>query len=673
MTPEEQKLVDESFATMNLESEDLVADRVEQIKVLFPEVAVEGDGTIDFEKLRLILGDEVDEGQERYAFTWPGKADAIRQAQTPSTATLRPDKADSVDWDTTENLYIEGDNLEVLKLLQRGYHGKVKMIYIDPPYNTGHDFIYKDSFGDTIANYKEQAGLTGQSNAKTDGHYHSAWNSNMLSRLRLARELLANDGILVASIDENERLNLQAILNEVFGEENFAGEVIWKNSSKNDQAYVSVQHEYLLIYVKDKSTNLGEWTEQKEGLEEIYAAFDGFKQKYGDDWAAIHKAALDWYKQFPPSSPIYGSKHYSWMDERGIYFPADISGPNHGQYVYDVTHPTTGKVVKSPSSGWRYPEEEMKRRISEGLVHFGVDETTVPNNKTYLKETERQSLTSIYYRDGRVASKRLAALFDGMKVFSNPKDPHLLEKFFAAFNLKNGDMVLDFFSGSGTTAEAVMDYSYQNGIDLHWILVQLDESLEDNLEHAQGSNKTILKNAINLLKSMNKELELTKIAEERIRRVGKRIENAIEESNRALRLGEEPSVCPDIGFRILKLDSSNFDEVPDGALYDNIVKSDRSHDDIIFEMMLKWGLDLSLPMEDVEIEGYPVTSIAADELICCMDDGLTVPILEAIAAREPKRVFFLDSVLTDTLKLNAAQIFKRVGDKLGYEIELRTV
>lgn len=204
MTPEEQKLMDESFTHVDLESKDLVAERIEQLKALFPEIAVEGDGSIDFEKLRLILGDEVDEGQERYAFTWPGKTDAIRQAQTPSTATLRPDEAASVDWDTTENLYIEGDNLEVLKLLQRGYHGKVKMIYIDPPYNTGHDFVYKDSFQDSIENYKDQAGLSGQSNADTSGRYHSDWLSMMYPRLRLARELLSEDGIIAISIDDNE-------------------------------------------------------------------------------------------------------------------------------------------------------------------------------------------------------------------------------------------------------------------------------------------------------------------------------------------------------------------------------------------------------------------------------------------------------------------------------------
>ena len=404
----------------DLDSEALVNDRLRQLRELVPEAFTESG--IDFEKLRLLLGDEVDEGDERFAFTWPGKADAIRQSQTSTNATLRPcvEKSRSRTGEDgsfdSDNIYIEGDNLEVLKLLQRAYHGKVKLIYIDPPYNTGSDFIYKDTFGNTIEEYKAQSGLTGQSNARTDGRFHANWCSMMFPRLRLARELLADDGVLVVSIDENERTNLQLLLNEIFGETNFAGEIIWKNSSKNDQSYISIQHEYLLVYVKDKSSNSGEWTERKEGLDEIYSAFDGFRQRYGDDWEAIHKAALEWYKQFPPSSPIYQSKHYSWMDERGVYFPSDISGPNDGQYVYDVFHPVTGKICKMPSSGWRYPEDEMDRRITEGLIHFGNNENTIPNNKTYLKDTEYQSLTSMLYKDGRAASKKLAKIF-GDKVF----------------------------------------------------------------------------------------------------------------------------------------------------------------------------------------------------------------------------------------------------------------
>ena len=255
MTPEEQKLMDESFTHVDLESKDLVAERIEQLKALFPEIAVEGDGSIDFEKLRLILGDEVDEGQERYAFTWPGKTDAIRQAQTPSTATLRPDEAASVDWDTTENLYIEGDNLEVLKLLQRGYHGKVKMIYIDPPYNTGHDFVYKDSFQDSIENYKDQAGLSGQSNADTSGRYHSDWLSMMYPRLRLARELLSEDGIIAISIDDNELNSLRFICDEILGSPNFIDTIIWKKryGGGPKEKYLVTLQDYVLIYAKDIS------------------------------------------------------------------------------------------------------------------------------------------------------------------------------------------------------------------------------------------------------------------------------------------------------------------------------------------------------------------------------------------------------------------------------------
>ena len=662
---------------MTLESESLVDDRLNKLKGLMPEVFTESG--IDFDKLRLELGDEVDEGQERYAFTWPGKADAIRQSQTVSTATLRPcpEKSRGRDGEDgsfdSDNIYIEGDNLEVLKLLQRGYHGKVKMVYIDPPYNTGGDFVYKDSFGQTIADYREQAGLTGQSNSKSDGRFHANWCSMIYPRLKLARELLGSDGILVASIDENERTNLHSLLNEIFGEQNFAGEIVWKNSSKNDQAYISMQHEYMLVYVKDKGSNPGNWTERKEGLEEIYAAFDGFRAKYGNDWKAIHKAALDWYKQFPPSSPVYGSKHYSWMDERGVYFPDNISGPNDGQYVYDVVHPVTGNKCKQPGRGWFCPQNEMERRIQEGLIHFGDDETTVPNLKTYLKNTERQSLTSLIYRDGRVASKKLAKLFCGEKVFSNPKDDDVLQRLMSAFELASGDIVLDFFSGSGTVGEAVERYDFAQNENVHWIMVQLPENLEDNYRTAKGANKKITKNAIAYLKDRKLDIVLTNLAEERLRLTGKNIKSELAESNRQLELGEESKRLPDIGFRVFALDDSGIEHPEPGQLMLDVVKPDRTELDIVFEMMLKWGLELTLPVEKSDAAGYPIWSVACDELVCCMSRGLTIEALEAIADMEPRRVLILDTILDDTLKLNAVQIFKHAGERMGCEIELRTV
>lgn len=647
MTPEEQKLIDESFETMDLESEDLVADRVEQIKALFPEVAVEGDGTIDFEKLRLILGDEVDEGQERYAFTWPGKADAIRQAQTPSTATLRPDKADSVDWDTTENLYIEGDNLEVLKLLQRGYHGKVKMIYIDPPYNTGHDFVYKDSFGDTIENYKEQAGLTGQSNADTSGRYHSDWLSMMYPRLRLARELLADDGIILINIDENEITNLQNLIGEIFGEANDLGVVVWdKRNPKGDAQGISVQHEYIVFYSKNKDAIADKHVLQRPKrnaqmmLDKAKELFESINLTYTLDDA--NRDYKTWIKSKTELSG--GERAYNNIDADGhVFRPVSMAWPNKQKapddYFIPLMHPITGKPCPVPSRGWRNPPATMQSLLEKGLILFGSDETTQPNRKYLLEENMMENIPSLLYFGGS-DTEMLAKM--GIP-FDTPKVTRICQEHIQALSDDN-DIVLDFFSGSGTTAHATILANLADGKKRKMISVQLPEPLPND---AMLQDKGFA--------------NLCDVGEKRIRKAGEAIQN------------EEGDSSVDIGFRVLKLDSSNFDDVSGSALYDNIVKSDRSHDDIIFEMMLKWGLDLSLPMESVEIEGYPATSVAADELICCMDEGLTVPVLEAIAAREPKRVFFLDSILNDTLKLNAAQIFKRVGDKLGYQIELRTV
>lgn len=662
---------------LDTESQNPDSSRAERLRELFPEAVTEGTGAIDFDKLRELLGEHINTGKERYAFTWPGKHEAIRQSQTPSTATLRPLKEKSVDWDTTENLYIEGDNLEVLKLLQRSYHGQVDMIYIDPPYNTGNDFVYKDSFGDTIENYREQTGQEHASNPETNGRFHSNWLNMMYPRLRLARELLKSTGILVASIDENERKNLQCILDEIFGEANFAGEIIWKNSSKNDQRYISIQHEYLLIYVKDKNQNTGDWKQRKSGLEEIYNEFNHLHSQYGEDWQTIHEKIREWYRQFPPSNPISSNSHYSWMDEHGVYFPDNISGPNAGQYVYDVIHPITGKVVKMPTTGWRYPESEMNRRISQNLVHFGKDETTVPNNKTYLKDTEYQSIPSILYRDGRVASKRLANLFGGTKVFSNPKDVDVLASLMESFNIDDNGIVMDFFSGSGSIGEAAMRFTLKNTGKLRWILVQLPENLLTNLQTAKGTNKTITRNAIEYLKKQQRPPYLTDLAEERLRLAGADIRSKQVVAQPTLEDGEPAYL--DTGFRVFALDSSNLksDEYTPGQELDiDLVKRGRTNDDLLFEVMLRWGLDLSLPVEMKECNGYEYLSVAEGELVCCMNDGLTVEVIEHIvnADDKPRRVFIPDHVFGEqnNLKLNIVDALRRASSE-GQEIELRTV
>lgn len=453
-----------------LHSSDLTARNVERIAELFPQVITEsrdaeGNVTlaVDFDLLRQELSDHVVEGpQERYQLDWPGKRAAAFAANAPIAKTLRPVREESVDFDTTKNLFIEGDNLDALKLLQESYLGKVKLIYIDPPYNTGNDFVYEDDFAESSADYLARSGQksdTGDrlvANTEANGRFHSDWLSMMYPRLKLAKNLMTDDGVLVVSIDENEHANLVRLGEEVLGKASYVGEIVLKNSTKNDQAYVSIQHEYIVFFVKNRNANAGDWVEKKEGLDKIYAAFAGFRRKHGDDWSAISAEAKAWFKSFPASDSVVASKHYNCMDERGVYFGSDISGPNDGQYVYDVIHPVTRQPCKRPSRGWVFPESSMLAKIADERVHFGPDHTTVPKIKTYLRDTETQSLTSIRYVDGRAASKRLATLF-GEKVFTNPKDEFLLRDICRAVGVAGDDIVLDMFAGSGSAMQAVVE------------------------------------------------------------------------------------------------------------------------------------------------------------------------------------------------------------------------
>ena len=398
----------------------------------------------------------------------------------------------------SQNVYITGDNFDSMKHLLNSYRGLIKCIYLDPPYNTGSDgFTYHDKFSFTVPTLMEKLNL-GEKEAErvldltTRGSAsHSAWCMFMLPRLLMARDLLTNDGIVVISIDESEHANLRLLCDDVFDERNYAGEIIWKNSSKNDQDYISMQHEYILFYVKNKDINKGQWKEKKEGLDEIFKAFEGFR-KQTDDPDEIHKLALEWYKQFSEANPMYGSKHYSWYDDiKGVYFPDNISGPKFGQYVYDVVHPVTGKVVKAPASGWRYPESSMLELISNGGVHFGKDESVIPNKKTYLVDTQYQSLTSIKFKDGRVASKMIEKLLGDAKYFSNPKDVDLMASIFTALEIGNNDIVLDVFSGSGTTAHTVMKMNAEKGTNIRYIHLQLDEAVKEKDAPYKAGYRTI--------------------------------------------------------------------------------------------------------------------------------------------------------------------------------------
>lgn len=647
---------------VDLESEDLVADRIERLKQLFPEIVTEqaGGGTtseaIDFDKLRLLLGDEVDEGQERYAFTWPGKADAIRQSQTVSTATLRPcpEKSRGRDGEDgsfdSDNIYIEGDNLEVLKLLQRGYHGKVKMIYIDPPYNTGKDFVYKDKFGDTIENYKEQAGLAGQSNADASGRYHSDWCSMMYPRLRLARELLSDDGVIFISISNIEVNKLMMMCNEIFGESNFIDLFIWEKTQHFGRQKLNSYSnaDYIVCFAKELDNG---------GIKELLV--ERVKTELQD--APLFNASNNVNTLVFPT----GSVKFNMPD--GIYNESS----SEDYLLLDSVNVVNSRNANDFRLRFRsrWSNETVQDELSKGTTFwvktdkfairaiYGAGKTANESPRQIIFTNSSNPKATFSRFGDRVdtsenATKEVQDLIGD--AFSYPKPVSLLKYLISLLWSSKGydssPLIMDFFSGSGTTAHAVMNTNLDApGNSARYLLVQLPEKATEGL----GT--------------------LCDVAEGRIRGAGDKIRTELEESNRKLRLGEEPKSLPDIGFRVFILDDSGIERPKPGQLVLDVVKPDRAELDIVFEMMLKWGLELTLPVEKSDAAGYPVWSVACDELVCCMSRGLTIEALEAIADMEPRRVLILDSILDDTLKLNAVQIFKHAGERMGCEIELRTV
>lgn len=617
---------------LNLESKDLVAVRLQELEKIMPEVFEEGG--IDFDKLRLLLGDEIDEGDERYAFTWPGKADAIRQSQTSTKATLRPVVAKSRGRDgkdgsfDSDNIYIEGDNLEALKLLQRAYHGKVKMIYIDPPYNTGHDFVYKDKFGDTIKNYKEQTGQANQSNPETSGRFHSDWCSMIYPRLKLARELLTDDGVVVISIDDNEIKNLRAVCDEIFGEQNFIASFIWqKRTSPDMRKIVSAAHEYLVAYAMD--------IDVRTCMRQLpYSDKDRERYKNPDN------------------------------DPNGPWISTDCTAQaGHGTKAqfYDLVTPS-GRVVKLGSGlCWRYTREKMSEEIAAGHIWFGADGNGVPRKKTYLKDMSGKNVWTWMPHSEvghtQEATRELKELFNGLLPFDFPKPTRLLKRILEVTTYKDS-LVMDLFSGSASLIDALFQLDSVDSNSRRFIAVQLPE-LADSTSTALKARCTTI----------------CDIGEERIRRAGNKIAEEVAEANKQLKLDEEPKQLPDIGFRVFELDESGIAEPQNGQLLVDRRKDGRSDLDIIFEVMLKWGYELTYPIEKAEYAGYGCYSVAAGDLVCCMEPGLTVDALEAIAAEQPRRVFIMDSVFghDDSLKLDALAIFKHAEEKTQQKIELRTV
>ncbi len=516
---------------------------------------------------------------------------------------------------TVHEHYIEGDNLEVLKLLQRGYHGKIKMVYIDPPYNTGHDFVYKDRFGDTLENYIEQAGLMGQSNADTSGSYHANWCSMMYPRLRLARELLADDGAIFVSIDDNEVTNLTKLMDEIFGERNRIALICHKaRASVSNDKIISPNHNTIAFYAKN--------IESLEAIRKTIGLdpnLEGFDLDDADGRGAYRLVPVD-----GPGGAKKGNPFFEFLGVEGY---------------------------------WRFSKETMQKKYEEGLVVKRGNSLYQKYYQSAAKQTRRTVTT--WWDDAGLtstATSRLKELMGGA-TFDTPKPIELLERMLKMITFSSDDcIVMDFFSGSATLAHAVMNINREYGGQRKFILVQLPEILDS--------------------KAAARELgydNLCQIGEERIKRAGDLIVSEINESNKQLALGELPITIPDVGFRVLKLDSSGILCPEPGRLLLERVKPDRTDQDIIFEMMLKWGLELTYPIEKMEINGYECYSIAGDALICCMKPGLTVQTLNEIAELEPDRVLMLDSILDDTLKLNALQIFKRVEERTQKKIDLRTV
>ena len=632
---------------------------------------------VDFNKLRLLLGDNaVEDTPEVYDFTWVGKRAALQEAVAPINKTLRPCPEESVDWDKTQNLYIEGDNLEVLKLLQNSYMGKVKMIYIDPPYNTGNDFVYHDDFArsqaeeDLFAGNVDELGNRFIKNTDSNGRYHSDWCSMIYSRLMVARSLLSEDGVIFISIDENECSNLRKICDEVMGASNFIAELIWAAGRKNDSKYVSVSHEYIIAYFRDASyimENNIQWRERKQGLDDIYAKYSSLKKKFGLDYKMIEKELKSWYKGLPEGHPAKDHSHYNRVDENGVFFPDNISWPGGGGPKYEVLHPVTNRPVKIPSRGWLTGEQNMKEWIKQGKVCFAADEKGVPTLKSYLKDREFSVPYSVFYKDGRAASKRLATLM-GDKVFENPKDEEIIQRIIEFCSTSDNEIVLDFFSGSGTTAHALFLANVKQQKRRRFILVQLPEILEPEKSTSEKSKKVSL-NAIELLDSLNRPHNICEIGKERIRRAGKKIKE------------ESPLTTQDLdtGFRVFRVDSSNYEEVEHTPkdwnqdqleLFLNNIKADRDDLDLLFGCMLDWGVQLSLPMTTEEVDGKNIYTVNEGDLVACFDDKVTDNVVKAMAEKQPLRVIFRDSCFErDADKINIYETFKQLLDWSDKDVE----
>lgn len=624
---------------LQMESVDMTKLNIDKIGAIFPNCITESidengnlKKAINFDILKQMLSSEAIDGDEAYEFTWVGKKASIVEANKPIRKTLRPFPEESVDWGNTENLYIEGDNLEVLKLLQESYLKQIKMIYIDPPYNTGNDFIFNDNFKKTEVEYIEEIGKFDNDgnrlfkNTDSNGRFHSDWCSMIYSRLMLARNLLTDDGVIFISIDDAEIKNMKNICDEIFGTSNFISQLIWqkKQGGGNDSKFIAVEHEYILVYAFNKYL-LGE-----------------FYEKYSDDYI----------------------KRYKEKDEKGRFF-WDTFKRKSGKQYYPITCPD-GTILQYDEDGneisWLRSKKRFETDLKEGEVRIiknGEKWSVQFKQRMPLGKTPRSIFTTESVICDKGTTKTGANdIYDYFKkdVFSNPKPIDLIN-FLLGFTVGKDDIVLDFFSGSGTTAEAIMKYNI-SGNNVKFILVQLHENIDLMLKSTSANAKRIAENAVTVLNEMNKPHYITELAKERIRRAGSKIKK------------ENPLIAQnlDTGFRVLKLDDSNMNDVyysPEEysqdllSILESNVKSDRTDLDLLFGCLLEWGLPLSLPYSSEQIDGCTVHNYNDGDLIACFDENVPDSVIKSIAKKQPLRAVFRDSSFADSpSKINVEEIFK---------------
>lgn len=649
-----------------METADMVSHNIAQLGKLFPNCVSE---TIDengnrklavhMEILQQMLADTVLPGEEAYEFSWVGKKAAIVEAHKRIRKTLRPDISESKDWDTTENLYIEGDNLEALKLLQESYLAAVKLIYIDPPYNTGHDFVYPDSFIMDREEYAKGTGYFdedgnvnfGRENSETAGRYHSDWCSMMYSRLLLARNLLTEDGLILINMDENEISNLQKICGEIFGETNDLGTIVWdKRNPKGDARGISCQHEYIVVYAKNKAvfTEKCKMQRPKKNAEAILKKADQLFSKVGDGYTLNDANAefSTWMRTQKDFSG--GEKAYNKIDEKGdVYRPVSMAWPNKKKapddYFVPLIHPVTNKPCSVPDRGWRNPSATMKKMMAEGRILFGKDETTIPNSKYLLKDNMYENIPSLLYYGGSDTE-----LLSQMHIpFDTPKAVNICKEHIKSFT-GEGDLILDFFSGSATLAHAIMQANAEDHRKRKYIMVQIPEIIAKNTEAYRQGYRNICQ-----------------IGKDRIRRAGDLIK-------------KETGADIDYGFRVLRVDDTNMKDVYYSAeeysqnllfMLESNIKEDRTDLDLLFGCLLDWGLPLSLPYRSEKIEECTVHNYNDGDLIACFDENIPEDVITVIARMQPLRVVFRDSSFADSSsKMNVEEIFKLMAPDTAVKV-----